>query len=110
MATTARQFASWTFTQGARKPGSCHRWAALVTPTTTPIVESFWGRLQSELLNRQRWNTLVELANAIFEYIEAFHNRRRRHFALSWQASIDFENATLKRAPAPQNRVRQPGR
>jgi putative transposase len=33
--------------------------------------------MQTELLNRQRWNTRVGLANAIFEYIEGFHNRRR---------------------------------
>jgi len=35
--------------------------------------------MQTELLNTKRWNTRVELANAIFEYIEGFHNRRRRH-------------------------------
>src|SRR5688572_29622776 len=27
------------------------------------VIESFWGRLQAELLNRQRWRTHVELAN-----------------------------------------------
>jgi putative transposase len=36
-------------------------------------VESFWARMQAELVNRQRWNTRVELTNAIFEYIEGFH-------------------------------------
>jgi putative transposase len=29
------------------------------------VIESFWGRMQTELLNRQRWRTRVELANAI---------------------------------------------
>jgi hypothetical protein len=28
--------------------------------------------MQVELLNRQRWHTRVELANAIFEYLELF--------------------------------------
>ena len=36
--------------------------------------EEFWGRMQAGLLNRQRWRTRAELANAIFEYIEGFHN------------------------------------
>lgn len=34
------------------------------------------------MLNRKRWKTRIELANAIFEYLEIFHNRRRRHSAL----------------------------
>jgi Integrase core domain len=43
------------------------------------VIESFWARMQVELLNRRRWKTRVELANAIFEYLEIFHNRQRRH-------------------------------
>jgi hypothetical protein len=38
--------------------------------------------MQTELLTRQRWRTRIELANAIFECIEGFHNRRRRRSAL----------------------------
>jgi putative transposase len=38
--------------------------------------------MQTELLNRRRWRTRLELANAIFEYVEVFHNRQRRHSAL----------------------------
>ena len=33
------------------------------------MIESFCSRLQVELLDRRRWKTRVELANAIFEYI-----------------------------------------
>ena len=43
------------------------------------VMESFWARMQVELLDRQRWRTGIELANAIFEYLEIFHNRQRRH-------------------------------
>jgi putative transposase len=32
--------------------------------------------MQIELLNRQRWKTRIELANAILEYLAIFHNRR----------------------------------
>jgi len=45
-------------------------------------MESFWARMQVELLDRRRWRTRIELANAIFEYLEIFHNRQRRHTAL----------------------------
>jgi putative transposase len=30
------------------------------------VIEAFWGRMQTELLDRRRWTTRVELANAIF--------------------------------------------
>ena len=46
------------------------------------MIESFWSRMQVELLDRRIWRTRVELANAIFEYLEIFHNRQRRHSAL----------------------------
>lgn len=55
------------------------------------MMESFWSSMQIELLDRQRWNTRVELANAIFEYIEIFHNRRRRHSSLGYLSPIEFE-------------------
>ncbi len=47
--------------------------------------------MQTELLDRQRRRTRVELANAIFEYIEGFYNRRRRHSALDYMSPIQFE-------------------
>jgi len=55
------------------------------------VIEAFWGRMQTELLNRKRWKTRLELANAIFEYLEIFHNRQRRHSALGWLTPIEFE-------------------
>ena len=76
------QFTSWAFTH--RRPGvraPARRWAAIGDCFDNAVIESFWGRMQIELLNRQRWNTRVELANAMFEYLEIFHNRQRRHSA-----------------------------
>lgn len=55
------------------------------------MMESFWSSMQIELLNRHRWKTRVELANAIFEYIEIFHNRQRRHSALGYRTPIEHE-------------------
>lgn len=33
----------------------------------------------------------LELANAIFEYLEIFHNRQRRHSALGWMTPVEYE-------------------
>lgn len=54
------------------------------------VIESYWGRMQTELLNRRLWNTRIELANAIFDYLEVF-NRRRRHSSLGMLTPIEFE-------------------
>ena len=59
------------------------------------MVESFWTRLQVELLDRKRWNTRVELTNAIFEYLEIFHNRTRRHSALAMLTPIEYERQAV---------------
>jgi putative transposase len=60
------------------------------------MIESFWSRMQVELLDRQRWLTRVELANAIFGYLEIFHNRQRRHSALQMCTPIEFEQRQIR--------------
>jgi putative transposase len=52
---------------------------------------SFWSRMQVELLDRRRWRTRLELANAIFEYLEVFYNRQRSHSASGMLSPIEFE-------------------
>ena len=55
------------------------------------FVESFWARMHVELLDCRSWKTRVELANAIFEFLVIFDNRKRRHSALGMHAPIEFE-------------------
>jgi putative transposase len=47
--------------------------------------------MQTEPLDRKRWRTRIELANAIFGYLEIFHNRQRRHSELGWLTPIEYE-------------------
>jgi putative transposase len=58
------------------------------------MIEAFWSRMQVELLDRKRWRTRLELANAIFDYLEIWHNRRRRHISLGMLTPIEFETRT----------------
>ncbi|GGL18339.1 IS3 family transposase [Streptomyces flaveus] len=53
-----------------------------------------WARLQVELLNRRRWRTRLELSTALFEYLEIFHNRQRRHSALGMLSPVEYELRT----------------
>ena len=58
------------------------------------------------MLNRQRWRTRIELANAIFEYLEIFHNRQRRHSALGMRTPIEYERIHHdNQPPALQNQA-----
>jgi hypothetical protein len=51
------QFTSWAFSQKVRDAGLAPSMGAVGTPHDNAMVESFWGRMQVELLNRKRWQT-----------------------------------------------------
>ena len=65
---------------------------AVGTAADNAMMESFWARLQVEVLNRQRWKTRIELATALHDYLQ-FHNTRRRHSALGMLTPSEVEAA-----------------
>ncbi len=93
------QFTSWAFTQRARASGLVPSMGSIGDCYDNSMIESFWGRMQTELLNRRRWRTRIELANAIFEYLEIFHNRRRRHSAIGMLSPIKYERQAEQISP-----------
>jgi transposase InsO family protein len=46
-------------------------------------------------VHRRSWPTRRELSGEVFEYIEAFYNRQRRHSTLGMLSPADYENSTL---------------
>ncbi len=93
------QFASWVFSQKVTKAGLAPSVGAVGAPFDNAMVEAFWARMQVEL-NRRRWKTRVELATAIHDYIEIWHNTRRRHSALQMLTPTEFENQHQQRETA----------
>jgi len=85
------QYTSWAFTQRALDSGLVPSMGSVGDCYDNAMMESFWSRMQVELLDRKRWRTRVELSNAIFEYLEIFHNRQRRHSALGMISPVEFE-------------------
>jgi putative transposase len=85
------QFTSWAFTRRALDSGLMPSMGSVGDCFDNAVIESFWSRMQVELLDRRTWQTRVELANAIFEYLEIFHNRQRRHSALGMLTPVEFE-------------------
>lgn len=61
-------------------------------------VESFFGTLKQELVFHERYTTRAQARQSIFEYIERFYNRRRRHSSLGYMTPASFEEAQFKRA------------
>jgi putative transposase len=85
------QSTSWAVPQRARASGLLPSMGTIGAACDNAVIESFWARMQTELLDRRWWRTRVELANAIFEYLEVFHNRQRRHSALGWLTPMEYE-------------------
>jgi len=54
-------------------------------------MESFFSRLKVELTYAERFNTIAQAKSAIFEYIEIFYNRKRRHSAIGYISPLQFE-------------------
>ncbi len=52
-------------------------------------MESFFSSLKKELVHRQRFATRAHARAAIFEYIEVFYNRQRRHSAIGYQTPAE---------------------
>jgi len=55
------------------------------------MVESFFGTLKSELVHRTRYRTREQARSSVFEWIECWYNRRRRHSSLGYVSPEAFE-------------------
>ncbi len=55
------------------------------------VVESFFGLLKRERVNRVRYRTRDEARADIFDYIECFYNRIRRHSYVGYLSPADYE-------------------
>ena len=57
-------------------------------------MESFFHTLKSELVMHRDYQTREEARTDLFEYIEVFYNRKRRHSSIGYEAPVSFEAAT----------------
>lgn len=55
------------------------------------VAESFFATLKRELADRADWQTRDEARTAVFEYIEVWYNRQRRHSSLGYLSPADYE-------------------
>ena len=56
-----------------------------------PVVESFFKSLKVERIDHRRYRTREEARTDVFDYIERFYNRKRRHSYLGYISPVEFE-------------------
>ena len=94
-------FTSWAFTQNLKHHELLGSMGTVGDCFDNAPMESFWGTMQIELLNRKTWTTYVDLATAMADYIVNFYNPLRRHSSLDYLTPEEFEAI-----PSDQNQAR----
>lgn len=89
------QYTSLVFTRRCRSVGIDVSMGSRGDCFDNAVLESFHASLKKDLIHRRSWSTTAEARTAVFEYIEAFYNRRRRHSRLGMRSPLEFENSTL---------------
>jgi transposase InsO family protein len=59
------------------------------------VVESFFSSLKRELVHAATFATREQAQAILFEYIEVFYNRKRRHSSLGYLSPWEYERAAL---------------
>ena len=59
------------------------------------VMESFFATLKKELIHQRDFQTRTEATNAIFEYVEVYYNRQRKHSTLGFVSPADYELAAV---------------
>jgi putative transposase len=88
------QYVSLAFGQAARDAGIARSMGSKGDCYDNAVAESFFATLKKELVRRRSWPSRRELTSEVFEYIEAFYNRTRRHSTLGYLSPADYENTT----------------
>ena len=89
------QFVSLAFGQQARAAGIAQSMGSKGDCFDNAVAESFFATLKKELIHRRSWPTKAELRTEVFDYIEVFYNRQRRHRTLGQISPAEFEHRTL---------------
>jgi transposase InsO family protein len=89
------QYASFDYQQALADQGIQPSMSRKGNCWDNAVAESFFSTLKMELVYRTSFATRQEARAAIFEYIEVFYNRLRRHSTLGYLSPVDYERAAL---------------
>lgn len=89
------QYVSLAFGQKARDAGVAVSMGSRGDCFDNAVAESFFATLKKELVRRRSWPDRRELQSAVFDYIESFYNRERRHSTLGYLSPREFEMISI---------------
>jgi putative transposase len=75
------------FVQSMSRKGNC--W-------DNAVAESFFGVLKTELVYHTKYEGHQDTLHSIFEYIEVFYNRERRHSTIGYLTPVEYEKQKLR--------------
>lgn len=93
------QYTSRVFQDRCRTAGIRSSMGSIGDCYDNAMAESFFATLECELLARSSLRTHDEARAALFDFIEVFYNRRRRHSALGYLSPDAFENRRFSETP-----------
>jgi putative transposase len=85
------QYTSLAFGRRLREAGIAASMGSVGDCYDNAMAESFFATLEVELIDRSDWATPAAARAAVFEYIEVFYNRIRRHSGIGNLSPADFE-------------------
>jgi putative transposase len=85
------QYTSLAFGQHLQTAGMLPSMGSVGDCFDNAVAESFFATLKVELLHRQVWPTRAAARLAIFEFIEIWYNRQRRHSTLGYATPTEYE-------------------
>jgi putative transposase len=91
----SQQYVSLAFGRAAGEAGIAVSMGSRGDAYDNAVAETFFATLKKELVNRRTWPDRLELQSAVFEYIEAFYNRQRRHSTLNMLSPVAYEQLRL---------------
>ena len=86
------QYTSVAFGERCKKMGVRPSMGTVGDAYDNAMAESFFASLECELIDRKSWPTKTEARLALFTYIEAWYNPRRRHSALGYHSPTNYES------------------
>jgi putative transposase len=89
------QYVALLFGQRCRQAGITQSMGSRGDAYDNAVAESFFKTLKAELVHRRSWPTKAELRSAVFDYVESFYNRQRRHSTLGYLSPAQFEKITI---------------